>query len=224
MKLDWDALTPAQLDLYPWAITTTAAYTSEAPANWKVVRRTPDYLLWERTGPTPPRTTLDEPGGPGADLICAGVAGKAAVRAGGTATVFPGQPESVGTANSAPRATDSSPRDLQLILPPGRWAISLQYVATQDAHLQAPGLDAELPASLDFRGPSTYWPAGEIDVTRGRLIQFKFSVDPPTAFGRLVGAESVGFPLQLAATLVGPHEQLPLAKACGRYVDFILPG
>ncbi|MDX6615020.1 MAG: hypothetical protein QOD60_111 [Solirubrobacterales bacterium] len=223
-KLDWDALTPAQLDAYPWAITTTAAYTSEAPPNWRVIRRTPDYLLWQRIGPTPPRTTLVEPTGPVAGLGCDTPAGKATLRAGGTATVFPGPVITAGSANSAPRVTDSHGQELALILPRGRWAISLQYVATQDAHLQAPGLDAELPASLDFRGPSSFWPAGEVDVAQKAPVRFTFSVDPPTAFGRLIGAESVAFPLQIAATPIGPHRQLPVAKACGRYVDFITPG
>jgi hypothetical protein len=220
-KLDWDALIPAQLDLYPWAITTSAAQQSEAPPNWHVVLRTHDYLLWSRTGPTPPRTTLDEPAGPAAALDCASPAGRAVVRAGGTASVFPGIVSTDPGGESTVRVTDSSPAELRLVLPPGHWAISMQYVATQDAHLRAQGFDAELPANLDFRGPSPYWPAGEIDATRRVPIDFTFSVEPPTAFGRLIGAESLAFPLQIAATPIGPHEQLPIAKACGRYVDFI---
>jgi hypothetical protein len=220
VKLDWDALTPAQLDLYPWAITTTAGYASGAPPNWQVAERTPDYILWKRTGPTPPRQTLPEPDGPGAVLDCPG---PISFPPNTLASVFPGPPV-VGTEagwSPSSRITDSRASSQQLILPPGRWSISLQYVATDDAHLTAPGLDAELPANLDFRGPSSFWPAGEIDVSHQEPVRFTLSVDPPTALGRLIGAESLAFPLQIAATPIGPHERVPVDKACGRYVDFV---
>ncbi len=223
VKLDWDALTPEQLDLYPWAITTTAAYQSEAPANWRVAGRTPDYLLWQRTGPTPPRETQPEPDGPGAVMDCTG---PTLLPPRETASMFSSPPVLGDEAGWAPssRITDSGSASQELELSPGRWAISLQYVATQDAHLTAPGLDAELPANLDFRGPASFWPAGEIEVGERGPVRFTLSVDEPTLFGRLIGAESLAFPLQITATPTGAHETVPSHEACGRYVDFITPG
>jgi hypothetical protein len=222
VKLDWDALTPAQLDLYPWAITTASAYQSEAPPNWQVVRRTPDYLLWQRTGPTLPRVTLSEPDGPGA-VAC--TPGNDVVPP-GSVSVFPARPVVGGEAAWSPssRITDSHPAGQVLVLPRGRWAISLQYVAGQNAHLRAPGLDTTLPANLDFRGPASFWPAGDLTVDQRKSVRFSLSVDPPTTFGRLIGAESVAFPLEVTATPIGPHTRIPATESCGRYADFITPG
>jgi hypothetical protein len=122
------------------------------------------------------------------------------------------------------RITHGTPGESTLDLPAGEWSISLQYVATQGIRLTAAGLDSKLPANLDFRGPSSFWPAGEITVTKPERVRFTLSVEQSTLFGRLIGAESLAFPLQIAATPVGPHQEVPMRKACGRYVDFITPG
>jgi hypothetical protein len=225
VKLDFDALTPQQLDLYPYAVTTAASYQSEPPPNFELVRSTPDYLLWKRTGPTAPRETLDEPDGPGAVLDCKSAAGRALLRRGGGAVTYPAPPVAGTEAGWSPssRVTDSRSASQQLTLSPGRWAISLQYVATQDARLTAPGLDAKLPANLDFRGPSSFWPAGEITVPAGGPVRFTLSVDRPPLLGRLLHADALAFPLQIAARPVGLLRVVPVASACGRYVDYITP-
>jgi hypothetical protein len=234
VKLDWDALEPYQLDLYPWAITSSAAYTSEAPANWRLVQRTLDYLLWQRVGPTPRRQVPYEPTQPGAVLDCSYVYGSTGqfshvgtIGPKGTASVFPSAPVVGQFTGWTPsdRVTNGQPATQVLTLPRGRWALSLQYVSTQEANLTAPGLDSSLPANLDFRGPSSFWPAGEVTVGRMQALRFTFSVDRPTLFGRLIGAEAVGFPLQLTAIREGRHLTFPRKQACGRYVDFVVaPG
>jgi hypothetical protein len=225
VKLDFDAVTPQLLDYYAFAITTSADYQSGAPPNFVPLRRTRDYILWKRTGPTPPRVTLEEPHGPGAVLDCSTPAGRRVRAAGGTATVWPAPPVVGARTDWAPsvRVTDANPSTQELVLPPGRWSISLAYVATQEARLRAPGLDSALPANLDYRGPSPFWPAGELDVRRRGPVRFTLSVDRPPLFGRLIGAEAVAFPLAIAATRAAPPQRIPVGRACGRYVDFIQP-
>ncbi|MGZ5340345.1 MAG: hypothetical protein ACXWED_02925, partial [Solirubrobacterales bacterium] len=227
VKLDFDSVTPELLDFYAFAITTAADYQSGAPPNFAAVERTRDYVLWRRTGPTPPRLTLNEPNGPGAVLDCNTPQrdGGIVITPGLTASVFAATPVVGSEAGWEPssRVTDSRSATQELVLGPGRWSISLQYVATQDARLSAPGLDATLPANLDFRGPSPFWPAGEIEVKRKSPIRFTLSVHRPPLFGRLIGADSRAFPLAIAATRDSPRRRLPVARACGRYVDFIVP-
>jgi hypothetical protein len=221
-KLDWDGLTPTQLDAYPFVITTRSSFQSAAPPNFSQRAATEDYLLWERTGPTPPRRVLSEPDQPGAVLHCP--AGKPPPT--GTATVLAAPPV-IGPASAwspSGRVTDSRSAGQELTLGPGHWEISLEYVSTQPLRLTAPGFDRELPASLDFRGPAPPFPSGgEIVADRQRRLTFTVSVERPPLFGRLIGAESLAFPLRIVATQANVAEKIPAAAACGRYVDFITP-
>ena len=52
--MDLDTLSPKRLDDFDYAITTRAAYQSTPPPNFKEVVRTASYVLWRRTGATPP--------------------------------------------------------------------------------------------------------------------------------------------------------------------------
>ncbi len=251
-KLDFDAVTPELLDFHAYVITTGASYQSVAPPNFELVAETPSYRLWERTGPTPPRETLDEPRGPGAILDCSTPEGRELAARRGTALVT--TPPVVGPEAAwqpSPRVTDGHGASQELVLEPGQWAISLQYTASQDLHVTGGGLDQTLPANLDFRGPSPFWPVGEIDVrdptariqrqarrlreggsreiayavhVEPKRIRISVSVDDPPLLGRLIGAEAVAFPLAIAATPLNREDFVPLRQACGRYVDFISPG
>src|SRR5204862_256370 len=70
---DFDTLDPGQLDKFDYAITTSAAFQSTAPANFEPVLRDGDYVLWKRKGQTPRSRVLDdEDGDPGATLDCGG--------------------------------------------------------------------------------------------------------------------------------------------------------
>ena len=225
VKLDFDAVTPKLLDFYAFAITTSAGYQSAAPPNFLPLRRTRDYILWKRTGPTPPRLTLAEPNAPGAVLHCATAEGRELSSRGGTASAFARAPVVGSEEDWSPsaRVTQSQPASQELDLTPGRWTISLQYAATRPAHLTAPGLDASLPAQLDYRGPAPFWPAGEIDVRRAGPVRFTLEIDSPPLLGRLIGADALAFPLAIAASPSAAAEQLPVSRACGRYVDFTAP-
>lgn len=222
VKLDWDGLTPQQLDRYPYVITTRASFQSAAPPNFTPLRTTDDYILWRRDGPTAPREVLDEANGPGAVLACPEDLRRFPP---GSSALVTDTPPVTGPGSSwrpAARVTDARAASQALNLKPGRWAISLEYVASRSLHLKAPGLDAELPASLDFRGPAAPWPAGVIEVTRKGPVRFTVSVDRPPLLGRLIGAEAVAFPLTISA-MPAVSRELPLGVACGRYVDFVSP-
>ena len=51
--IDFDSFNRGTLDRFPYVITSRAAWNSQAPPNFKRIAKTADYVLWERTGPTP---------------------------------------------------------------------------------------------------------------------------------------------------------------------------
>ena len=219
-KFDFDVVPRKVLQRFPFVITTGAAQLSEAPANFRAVRKTRDYVLWERTGPLPPRYTLIEPIGPGSTVDCSDPAVAKLTGLEGTASVFT-EPPVVGRAwDPSSEPTSASPATEELPLSQGRWAISLQYASTQPARITAPGLDARLPANLLFRGPAPFYPVGEITVEQDGLVDFEFSVDSLPAAGRLLGAESRAYLGPIAATPIPSRELVPLSKVCGRYLDW----
>ena len=57
--MDLDTLAPRRLDEFDYAITTRAAYQSTPPPNFETVVRTPSYVLWRRSGPTPPLRVIE---------------------------------------------------------------------------------------------------------------------------------------------------------------------
>ena len=52
--IDFDSFSRGTLDRFRYVITGRAAWNSQAPANFRRIAATPSYVLWERTGPTPP--------------------------------------------------------------------------------------------------------------------------------------------------------------------------
>jgi hypothetical protein len=110
-----------------------------------------------------------------------------------------------------------------LELPPGRYDISLSYDATRPLTLRAAGTDLQLPANLDYRGITPYWPAGEITVGDRGEVRFEATVERPPLAGRILGAVSVAHLNGLAATPVGrgaEPTEVPLDRACGELVDW----
>ncbi|MGE5200228.1 MAG: hypothetical protein ACM3H9_11350, partial [Rhodospirillaceae bacterium] len=70
LPMDFDTLPPNRLDEFNYAITTRGGYQSTRPPNFKPVARTPSFILWKRTGPTPPYQIIDKRGAPGRVLVC----------------------------------------------------------------------------------------------------------------------------------------------------------
>jgi len=230
-KFDFDSVTPRTLARFPFVITTRAAYASGPPPSFQPIRETQDFVLWKRVGRVGPRRTLAEGADPGAILACAAHAGRRVVRTGGAGTVFARAPVVGGRWSPSPTAEGGAPVTQALSLPRGRWQISIQYDATRPLAVAAPGLDATLPANLDYRGSVPYYPVGELRVRRGGSVRFAVSVERPPLVGRLLGTKSQAHLGAIAASPAGaggpiPGEaerRVPLDRACGRYVDWYRP-
>jgi hypothetical protein len=105
----------------------------------------------------------------------------------------------------------------ELQVAPGSWELSLQYDATRPLSLAGPGLEATLPANLDYRGTAPFWPAGTIDVNRAGPVTITASVSEPPLTGRLLGADSVAHVGALAATAARAER---VGTRCEGYVDW----
>src|SRR4029077_4714226 len=67
---DFDSVVPDQLDRFRFVVATRSPYASSPPPNWHRVRTTRSFDVYERDGPTPPRSVLNEVGMPGLALDC----------------------------------------------------------------------------------------------------------------------------------------------------------
>jgi hypothetical protein len=245
-KFDFDAVTVRTLDRFPFVITTRAAYASGPPPAFRPVRETRDFVLWKRTRPVGTRRTLAEGSSPGVVLGCRSREGRRLSRTGGSATVFAARPVVGGRWSPSPTLDSASPASQALDLPAGSWEVSLQYDATRPLHVTAPGLEATLPANLDYRGSVPYYPAGQATVRHGGPVRFTVRVERPPLTGRLLGTKSEAHLGAIAASPAGrdplvaagssasaggrsapiPGEgerRIPLAQACGQYLDWYRP-
>lgn len=238
--IDFDSLQPTVLDRFHYAVTTGAAYGSAAPGNWTPVARTTSFVLWERDGPTPRRLILrEEDLGPGATMPCDGRFGSATGTAGAwtgapiVARVDPWEPRRVIEAGETAHA--------ELVLPAGRWQLSLQYDSEVDLRLEGGGLDVDLVASLDGMyanapGRSSFWPVGLVE-TEGETVRVEVTAEQAPALGRMVGVTRHAWLGDLTAVPAeddpaeppgppqeggGVIESVPLGEACGRYVDWYI--
>jgi hypothetical protein len=227
-KFDFDSVRPSTLARFHHVITTRAGYASGPPPAYRPLALTDDYVLWERRGPLGERRTLAEGDRPGAVLRC----GDGRQPTMGGATIF--EPAPVGPATSWEPGTtieNGGSASQTLRLGPGRWALSLQYDSTRPLTVRAAGLEARLPANLDYRGSAPFWPAGEVSVPPGDPVTITATVDEPPAVGRILGADSVAHLGAFAATRLADGGPLPgkagLAvggeRACGSYVDWYRP-
>jgi hypothetical protein len=225
---DFDSFRPETLDRAAYVVTTNTRFASQPPPNFKLAGSTPQYELWRRTGPTPPRSVLAEAGRPGATLDCTTSSGRALSRKRGVAHVIPPPVVSGPTAwSSAVRgAGDSASRRLKL--PRGTWDISLQYASRQPLTVTAPGIHATLPGNLARIGP--FFTTGKVRSDGRTPVTVSVSIAKLPVFGRLLGASGHTRALDsldhqplgaLAATRTDVKgTTVPLRRACGRYVDW----
>jgi hypothetical protein len=212
--LDFDSVDNATLDRFDFVVASAAGYGSTPPPNFALARTTPSFRLWRRTGPIGSHGVLSTEGTrPSALLDCSTREGRDVKRIGGTATVT-GEPRVFrGPAGGGVGAGVTT--TLQLSLPAGRQAVSLQYRSPQTLRLSAPGYRASLPANLD--GPGPYWPAGTIDVPRAGVVTFTLTTDKASPiFAR---SQFATVP-SLAVTPAAAPRRVPAADACGRWVDW----
>lgn len=211
--LDFDSLSAADLDRFPYVITTNTPYASQAPANFRLIAHARLYALWKRTGPTAPFRVLDASGQPGAILDCSSTLGKRLHAARGQASlmtepvVAPGVSLSAGQAGSMPIA-----------LPRGRWELSAQYISYFNLDFSAQRRRWTMPAYSGRNGP--WFAVGEVT---GRGVHSPVSViaeaeRPSLLTGGRVTAVSI---YQIAATRVPDTRRVvSLRDACGKYVDW----
>jgi hypothetical protein len=243
LPIDFDSVPVAILNQFPYAVTTSAAYQSQPPPGWTLAASNASYDLWRRTGTTPNIAILGEEARPGRTFRCKSRKFDQFLAAGGEALVWP-RPviakrlywkaaSSNGVVlegdqidnNLAPGETASQ----QIVLPPGRWQLSIQYASpVTGIEVRAPGLAIHLPSGMDAAIPyrpdqGPYWPAGEVTSQGGPItvsvqaddinwLQKALGVDAPAVIGNLTAVNRSGF------------RRAPTAVACGLYVDHIIGG
>lgn len=210
---DIDSVPPATLNEFTYVVAPRDASSSQPPPELRRVRTTRDFVVYRRTAAIPPYGVLPEGDQPGTVLNCKTSMGRAIARAGGVAAVraqprvFPvAQPIAPGG-----RAT------VRLRLPAGVWDLTAPYGGAQPVRLTGAGLDTTLPANLDRPGPR--WPLGRIRVHRGRSAVLTFQ-PTKTWLTSPAHVTSVG---SIVAVPARSDAMVPLARACGRYVDWYRP-
>ena len=212
---DVDNVEAADLARFRWVITSRTSFQSAPPPSLRLVRQTASFSLYERTGPIPPRRTIEDGDEPGGVLDCSSRLGRRVVGRGGEAGVWTAPPV---VRRGLGAALPGQSRTVKLPLPAGTWDLSLQYTSPQPVDLSGGRASASLPARLDRPGP--FVAAGRVR-SAGGPVQVRLSVDDaPLAVRAVQGASFSG----LAAVRAGTRPRtLPVAQACGRYVDWYRP-
>lgn len=207
---DFDTVPASTLNEYEWMITPRDAASSEPPSQVRLVRSTEDFQLWKRVGRIPERSILDEGEWPGAVLMCDSKNGRAIVGRGGVAAIRP-RPIVVPVPSAGAGATISA----HISLPAGTWDLESPYTSHLPIEVTAPGLRTVLPANLDRPGPRL--PIGRITVGRPRRLSIRFHIEETD-----LAPETAGSTFNyLIATRAGRADRIvPIARACGRYVDW----
>lgn len=224
LALDFDTLSPAKLDNYRYAITTTTAYASTPPKSFSEVARAGDYVLWERSGKTPPARVLAEGGEPGMTLACPDQAIET-----DRATVLT-EPVRIEQEDWKPGFFAEAPASFSAAaaLPSGRWSASIQYHSQVPLSLRADGEEiARLPPSLEGlyltgAGRGAFWPAGELTASEPETAVEVVAAEP-SAFQRALGVTRKVWVGTLAFTALTKPRRVSAAEACGAYVDHYLP-
>ncbi len=249
LPTDFDSVPYTVLNQFPYAVTTSAIYQSQAPPGWTLVQSTPSYRLWKRIGTTPPITNLYEEARPGRIMRCTKSKLTPFQRAGGEALTW--QPRSVvakrlywkaggqagALAEGGVAARKRTPIDNNLApgqtasqtiaLPPGRWTFSLQYVSpVTGVTVRAPGLDVHLPAGVDAAIPyrpdqGPYWPVGTV-TSQGGPVTVSVTADDVNWFQSLLGVDAPAVIGNLTAVNPDGFKLVPTADACKLFVDHLI--
>ncbi len=223
LPMDFDTLPPNRLDDFNYAITTRAGYQSTRPPNFKPVARTPSFILWKRTGPTPPYQVIDKPGAPGRVLVCPNGPSHGLAKHGGEATVLT-RPIVRSWDQWKPSWNFDAPgtATVRMRLPRGRWKLSLSYDSQVPLVVSGGDGDLTLPPSLDGmylseQGQGSFWGAGTLR-SKGGPVQIKVTAEDPSSFQDFAGVRRQVWLGSVAATRGGP-QTVALHQSCTRYVD-----
>jgi hypothetical protein len=223
LPMDFDTLPPNRLDEFDYAITTRGGYQSARPPNFKPVARTPSFVLWKRTGPTPPYQIIDKRGAPGRVLVCPNGPNHGLASRGGKAIVL-NRPIARQQQQWKPTWHFDAPgtATVRMRLPRGRWKLSLSYDSQVPLEVSAQDGSFTLPPSLDGmylteQGQGSFWRAGTVRSTGGP-VQIKVNAEEPSSFQRFVGVRRQVWLGSIAATRGGP-QTVALHRSCAHYVD-----
>ena len=230
LAVDFDNLEPSRLEDFRFAITTAAGYQSTPPPSFTEVARRGDYVLWKRKGDVARTNVLpDESGDPGAELACGTEDADAVLARGGSALVL--EEPVVGEHDEwqlEPAFDAPGIATQELAASPGRFALSLQYHSQVPLTVRVDGeVVAEMPPSLEGfylvgAGRGAFWPAG-IGHADGRAVKVEVEAQEASSFQRTLGVKRKVWLGSVALTSTQPPAVMPLADACGEYVDRYLP-
>jgi hypothetical protein len=250
LPIDFDTVPYNVLNEFPYAVTTSAVYQSQAPPGWTLAASNRSYKLWRRTGTTPPVTILAEEARPGRVFRCKRPKFRRVLEGGGEAVVWPRpviakrlywkagtaggvvSEGGVSAAKQGPLDNNLSPGQTAsqtINLAPGQWKISIQYVSpVTGITVRAPGLDAHLPNGMDAAIPyrpdqGPYWPAGQVS-SRGGPITFSVQADDVNTLQKVLGVDAPAVIGNLTAVKRNGFRRIATAAACGDYVDHVIHG
>lgn len=208
--LDFDSINPANINQFPWVITTNTDYASQPPAGFRLVKQLPMYQAWARVGSVAARGAIDPVGAPGAVLNCRTRAGRALSRSPGTAAVMT-PPVSRTLGATGPGGVIST----SMKIPAGRWQLSMQYTSAVDLQVSVEGRRWSMPAYLDRPGP--VFAVGSI-TSVGNPVTLTIRADRPSAMtgDALFAQVSALYAVHLPDT----RTLIPLRRSCGRYIDW----
>jgi hypothetical protein len=248
LPIDFDSVPARVLNQFPFAVTTSALYQSQAPPGWTLFKSTDSYRLWKRTGTTPPIAVLYEEARPGRIFRCNRSKLAPFQRAGGVALTWRPRPQiakrlywKAGSGGILPEGSQSASKQAKIdnslapgetasqtiSLPPGHWVLSIQYVSpVTGIQVRAPGLETSLPAGVDAAIPyrpdqGPYWPVGEI-TTNGGPVTFTVRADNVDWFQKLLGVDAQAVIGNLTAVNPAGFKTVPTASACSLYVDHLI--
>ena len=89
LPIDFDSVPFDVLNQFPYAVTTSAVYQSQAPPGWTLAASNDSYRLWKRTGTTPNVAILAEEARPGRVFRCKNPKFRRVLAGGGEAVVWP---------------------------------------------------------------------------------------------------------------------------------------
>ena len=243
LPIDFDTVPTSVLNTFPYAVTTSAKYQSHAPPGWKLADSTESYQLWKRVETTPPIQQFAEEARPGRIYRCQRAKFRGFLGAGGELLTWQPRPviakrlywkaargngvllEGGEVDNELePRETASQ----RIVLPPGRWDLSLQYVSpVTGVTVRAPGLSEHLPSGVDAAIPyrpdqGPYWPVGAVN-SKGGPIAVSVQADDIHAYQKLLGVDAPAVIGNLTAVRVGGFVTVPNTNAaCGLFVDHLI--
>ena len=250
LPIDFDTVPFDVLNQYPYAVTTSAVYQSQAPPGWTLAASNDSYRLWKRTGTTPNVAILAEEARPGRVFRCKNPKFRNVLAGGGEAVVWPrpviakrlywkagagGGVLAEGGVSSPKRGsldnnlTPGQTASQTINLPPGQWKLSIQYVSpVTGIEVRAPGLATHLPAGMDAAIPyrpdqGPYWPAGEV-TSKGGPITVSVQADDVNFLQKVLGVDAPAVIGNLTAVNRTGFRTVPTAAACGLYVDHIIGG